>query len=253
MKSNNTALILAAMGLASLSGSAGAQITFNGTDGMLAGLTGVNNAGSATYSAGAWTISSPDNVGGGGVAQVNDTATVLIPNGYQGANFGTLSTLLAQGAAGNVSFDLASMTPGVNLNYYAYWDVILTDPNNSSIKINFINAFSDNKLGANPFNQGSSANTSGYVLSGTYVSLFESWSIAGALTPVGGDPSLANWYVSDLGISVGGWDSGVTETGVIDSITVPGGASGVPDGGATLGLLGMALLGISAIQRKSAQ
>src|ERR1700674_4877248 len=85
--------------------------------------------------------------------------TVVIPNGYLGAALGTtLTDLLALGAAGDVSFDLVSNT-NVASGQYAYWNVELTNPSNTSQQIQ-INAFGDNNLGPNPFNQGSSTNAS---------------------------------------------------------------------------------------------
>src|SRR5580698_5666829 len=106
MKTTNTALIICAIGLVSYSASA--QVTFNSTDGELSGLTPTVGSGPGlalpTYNspnANAWTIVSPDNVGGGSLSEFNDTTSIVVPNGYQGASLGTLSSLLAQGAAGN--------------------------------------------------------------------------------------------------------------------------------------------------------
>ena len=268
IKTNETALsIIGGIVLASLSWSASAQVTFNGSNGELSGLTPtVGSTGGnslPTYNtpnANAWTLVSGDNVGGGGLAQFQDEASILIPNGYGGASLGTLSSLLTQGAAGNVYFDLKSMTPANGStsspqDQYAYWDVKLTDPDNPSAYVLIANAYSDNTLGKNPFNQGAAGNSSvdvsAYVLNGaSYVGeAGATWATVAAQTPVGGDPTLANWNVADLSISVGGWDTGYTQTGVIDSVTVPG-TAGVPDGASTLSLLGLGFGAMAGLRRR---
>ena len=91
------------------------------------------------------------------VSSFFDTAIITIQNGYDGVALGTtLSDLLAQGTLGNVSFNLVSASNNGttnNPNYMAYWNVELTNPVNSSDKV-IVNAFGDNVLGSNPFNQG---------------------------------------------------------------------------------------------------
>src|ERR1700719_1256624 len=129
-----------------------ADVILTGND--LAGLTYVTNgSNTASYGAGVVTLVT---TGGG---QFSDTGTVVIPNGYLGVSLGaTLSDLLSSGAAGHVSFDLASNTNTAS-GQYAYWNVELTNPSNTSQHIQ-INAFGDNHLGTNLFNQGASTNTS---------------------------------------------------------------------------------------------
>lgn len=257
MKTNRPAIITSVIAMISLTWAARAQtVTFTGANGELSGLTAATPGAGATAAyvpsaPGYWQISSPDNVGGGGLAEFNDSAMILINNGYGGASLGTLSSLLAQGAAGNVSFNLLSMTPGTQ---YAYWDVLLSDPNDPLNKILIANAYSDNQLGANPFNLGaagsSSVDASVSVLDGTAFSdLFKPWTSVETNTPVAGDPALANWNVNQLSISVGGWNSGQTQIAEISSVTVPG-ADPVPDASATLPLLGICVGGLAVLRRR---
>jgi hypothetical protein len=256
MKIKSPAFVICAIALA-FSWPAGAQVvTFTSANGELSGLSPATPGPltSAAYvpgSPGYWRLSSPDNVGGGNMSQFNDTAMILVNNGYDGASLGTLGSLLAQGAAGNVSFNLLSMTPG---NQYAYWDVLLADPNDPLNTILIANAYSDNQVGANPFNQGapgsSSVDASVGVLDGTtYTKLWEPWTTVENLTPVAGDPALANWVVNQLSISVGGWNSGDIQVAEISSVTVPG-SDPVPDATATLPLLGICLGGLAALRRR---
>lgn len=245
--------------LATLSWSASGQETLTGTE--LQGLTYANpGGGPGTHSEyvpgtpGYANLYSPDNVvsglpGSAAAANMfNDTGTLLIPNGYLGS-FGNLNNILAQGAAGNVSFDLASMTPG---NESAYWDVVLVDPNNSAFTIT-INAYSDNKLGANPFNSGESVDASTSLTStgvaGTLFPFGDSWTTVAGLVE-DGNP-LGDWNVADLSISVGAWDTGDDQDGHIDAITLPGGP--IPDAASTLSLLGIcfgALAGLRLRMRR---
>lgn len=245
MNIKNTAFFLTVIFLGSLSPVA--AVTIGGTDLQPApdfiyatpgpGATAGYVAGSPDLAV----ISSPDNVGGSGLAQYNDTGLILINNGYLGASFGTLNNILAQGAAGNVSFDLYSMT-GAGGNS-AYWDLLLTDPNNVSNTVE-VNAFSDNILsGTNPFNQGESvdASTSVSQPGSVYGGLFafgSTWATVAGVVVDGTD--LGDWNVAQLSIGVGGWDSGATGTAKIDSITLPGGNT-VPDVASSALLLGIGL------------
>src|SRR5271156_2664721 len=88
-------------------------------------------------------LTSPDNVPGGSVAQIEDTGLVVVDNGYDGATLGTLSFLVAQGAGGHVSFNNLSEggLDGVSTNgQYAYWDILLTDPTNVNSTV-LLNAY----------------------------------------------------------------------------------------------------------------
>jgi hypothetical protein len=198
---------------------------------------------SSSISGGIITLTSPDSVGGGGLSQFNDTATVTIPSGFLGTtSLGTLSNLVSLGAAGSVSFDLA--TGGSN-GQFAYWNVELTNGAHTAI----INAFGDNFLGANPFNQGVAGNSSvdasvGYCDGVNCGFGFGStWATVDALVVDG--LALGSWTVASLTISVGGWDTGHATTDTIDSITLPGNVAATPIPAALplfaggLGLLGM--------------
>jgi len=251
MKIKNSAFILSAITLAFLSWPVcGQVVTFTSANGELSGLASATpgSQASVTYvpgSPGYWTLSVLDNIGGGGISEFNDTAMILVNNGYDGASLGTLGSLLAQGAAGNVSFNLLSMTPG---NQSAYWDVLLADPNNLANTILIANACSDNQTGANPFNLGESVDASVGVLNGsTFKSLWAPWTTVETQTPVAGDPALANWVVDQLSISVGGWNSGDTQVAEISSVTVPGFTS-VPDATSTMTLLGICLGGLGVLR-----
>jgi hypothetical protein len=195
---------------------------------------------------------SPDDQSGGGLATITDIGTLNIPNGYLGASsFGNLNNILAQGAAGNVSFDLSSMTSGgaTPANQYAYWDVVLTDPSNPAFTIT-INSFSDNQLGKNGFNVGESVDASTTLTStdvaNSLVPFGTSWATVAGLSEDG--TPLGDWSVADLSISVGGWDSGENQDGHIDAITVPGGDP-VPDAASTLTLLGVCFGTLAGLRR----
>ena len=236
--------IIIAVGAASVvfAGAASIAHATTLTGSQLSGLTTQNTGPgtSSSISGGIITLSSPDNVGGGGQSQFNDTATVTIPSGYLGTtSLGTLSNLVSLGAAGGVSFDLAS---GGSNGQYAYWNVELTNGANSAI----INAFGDNKLGANPFNQGVAGNSSvdasvGYC-NGVNCGLGfgSTWATVDG-TVVDG-LALGSWTVNALTISVGGWDTGNATTDTIDSITLPSATpipAALPLFAGGLGLLGL--------------
>jgi hypothetical protein len=260
MNTKITTIVSIAIAVAVLSPRIGAQtVTFTSANNELQGLSTATPGSGATAtfvsgSPGYWQISSPDNVGGGGLATFNDTAMIIVNNGYDGATLGTLSYLLAQGAAGNVSFNLSSMIPG---NQFAYWDVLLTDPNDPHNQILIANAYSDNTTGANPFNQGapgnSSVDASVDVLNGTtFSTLWAPWTSVETMIPVAGDPTLANWNVSQLGIAVGGWDTSRTQIADITSVTVPGDPTDPPalDTAWTLPLLGACVGGLAVLRRR---
>lgn len=174
-------------------------------------------------------ITSPDNVSGG-IPQIEDTGLVVVNNGYHGVSLGTLGYLVAQGAAGHVSFNLLSEggENGLSTNgQYAYWDVLLTDPNDITNKI-LINAYSNNQLGANPFNQGVAGNSSvdaSTSLPGGNGSLFpfgSTWSTVGMV--VVDLNELSAWNVASVSIGVGGWGTGIEGIADIGSVTLPGNA-----------------------------
>jgi hypothetical protein len=179
-------------------------------------------------------LTSSDNVGGGGLSQFQDTATLTITNANaSGLTVPTpLSTLVAEGAAGEISFNLLSAT--AQGGQYAYWNVELSNGmGNTAI----INAFGDNILGANPFNQGAAGNSS-VDASVAYDNLGNKAIFAFGSTWATVDSTvfdglaLGSWTVIGLTISVGGWDTNTDGTGaqtdVIDSITLPGSVSATP-------------------------
>ncbi|HMD55618.1 MAG TPA: PEP-CTERM sorting domain-containing protein [Phycisphaerae bacterium] len=242
----------AVLAAALFSGSASANITFTGL--QLAGLTysapgpGAT-AGYVPTSGGYAQLTSPDNVSSS-PGQFEDTGMLLVPSGYLGATpFGTLSNVLAQGTAGNISFNLSSMTPVADTSNYAYWNVELANPSNSSDTI-VINAYGDNILNANPLNQGvagnSSVDTSAYLHGGSLTYVFGPWSSVTG-TSVDGT-ALGSWNVTGLTISVGGWDSNTTHIGDISSITVPGTLTPEPG---SLGLMVLGGIGLLLKRRKT--
>jgi hypothetical protein len=213
------------------------------------------SAGYVSTGGGYANLTSPDNVSGG-AAQFNDTAMVVVNNGFDGISLGTLNNLLAQGAAGHVSFYLSSMTQADSEQ--AYWNVLLVDPNNSANTL-LVNAFSDRTsggagiLGANPFNQGVAGNSSvdasislssGGVLGGLFT-FGSTWSTVAAVSDDGN--TLGKWNVASVSIDVGGWDSSLSENAQISSITLP---DGVPDANSTLPLLGICFGALAGLRRR---
>ena len=203
-------------------------------------LGGVNffvpgSGASASYAAGQITLTSPDNVGGGSGNQFNDTAYIIINNGYDGVTLGNLSSFLASGS----SFNLASMTSGglTPATQYAYWNMFLTSGANTMQ----INAYSLNTTGNN--NIGSTYGATAYLLNGVWGDYFAPWS--SVITDVVGGTALGNWTVSAVSIDVGGWDTGTIQIGVIDSVTLTGGA--VPDDCSAAILLGIGFAGLALL------
>jgi hypothetical protein len=204
---------------------------------------------SAAGGAGGAVLTSSDNVGGGSLNQFDDSAILTITNGYMGVSLGnTLSDLVSAGAAGNVSFNLYSATAVGG--QYAYWNVEISNGANTAI----INAFGDNNLGANPFNQGaagsSSVDASGGYQNGTTALPF---SFGSTWTTVDGTVvdglALGSWTIDAVTISVGGWNTGGTQTDVISSVSTPGSATPIP---AALPLFagGLSLFGGAGLWRK---
>jgi len=189
-----------------------------------------------------WILTSPDNVSGSG--QFNDTAEILVTNGYLGASLGTLNSLLAAGAAGQVSFNLSQVDVATSnqSQTYAYWDVFLSNPSNPTQTIEW-NAYGDNFLGANPFNQGVPGNSSvDASCSSAGTCVFGPWSPSVTST-------YGTWNVMSVSIGVGGWNLGPASQ-EIDSVTVPGISTAVPEP-ASLVLLAAGLAGLGLIRRRT--
>jgi hypothetical protein len=197
-----------------------------------------------------------------GSSSINDTATLTIQNGYDGVSLGTLGSLLTAGAANNVTFNLLSATgngsPQTNANYLAYWNVELTNTINGTTAL--INSFSNNALppSTNGLNEPNATSASSYIIDGSNGNFFTTWSNVesdseqslGICSTAGCSESLSDWTVSAVTISVGGWDSGQTETDTISSVSLPGTATPLP---ATLPLFagGLGMLGL--LRRRTKQ
>ena len=233
-------LLLASICAASLFAATGANATVTLSGSQFSGLTyEANEAGSTSADvAGIITLTNPDPNN-----TFDDTALVLVPNGYDGVSLGTLDSLLSQGAAGNVTFNLLTGTdPGNNL---AYWDVLLQNPGNPAQTID-VNAFGDNQLNSNPFNlagqQSVNASCDGNATGGVSTGcFFTTWS-----------PSVTNffgtWNVLDVSIGIGGQGDGA-QTATINSITLPGTPSSVPEP-VTISLFGAGLVGAVVMRRR---
>ncbi len=240
--------IVGSVSIAQATTLSGAQLSGLATTNCSSGCTSSNSGGVIT-------LTSPDNIGGGGMAQFDDTALVTIPSGYLGTtSLGTLNNLL--GTSG-ISFNLATSSNGGN-NQYAYWNVELVNPNNGQTVT--INAYGINALGANPFNSGSSTHAStgyatntvgGGLSSGTNLGLsFGALWTTDAGVSVDG-LALGSWNVASLTISVGGWDSSDTTTDTINSVTLPGTAVATPLPAALpLFAAGLSLFGGAGFWRK---
>jgi hypothetical protein len=214
-----------------------AEVVLTGS--LLADLTynpsALSSGATAGYSGGNAVLTNPDTNGG-----FFDTSEVLVPNGYDGVSLGTLNTLLSAGTAGNVSFDLLSGTPVNPGNNYAYWDVVLQNPSNSSQTIVW-NAYGINATGPNPFNQGLSTNASCNSSGGC---VFSAWNPNVTST-------YGTWNVIDVSIGIGGWanPNGTVAAATIDSISLPGTLTPLP---AALPLFagGLGLMGLLGWRRK---
>ena len=229
---------------------AGANVTITGS--QLSGCTYIVSGAGATSQyvstgGGYAYITSPDNVGGGSFAQIEDFASVVVPNGYEGVSLGTLNSLLAQGIANNVIFYNANQ--GGNNGHFAYWYVLLSNPTNPSDTLQ-INADSNEMAGTNPFNQGMVSNSSIYATAtlpgGTSIFPFKSlWS--SVVTVVYDGVALGNWNVTGVGVAVGGEGSGITSTAQISSFTLPGVAAPAPVSADTPTMPQWALIVLGAI------
>jgi len=90
----------------------------------------------------------------------------------------------------------------------------------------------------------------------TWSELFEPWAAVETNAPIAGDPTLADWNVSQLSISVGGWGSGSIQDAEISSVTVPGPAGApigdsAPDTVSTLVLLMITFGGLATLRLRS--
>ena len=229
----NTASLTMTVFLVSFGGILSANATITLTGSQLAGLglsvpaRTVGDTGSASYGNGQITLTSGDNVGGGGENQFLDTAQITVNNGYDGIMLGTVNSFLA----GDASFDLKSATAGGG--QYAYWDVLVSN----GIHTYQINTYGDNTLGVHPFN--SSRPNMDFPVGTPWTTLAATY---------------GSYNVLAITIDVGGWDTGPTrgpQTDVIDSITLPDDAVPEPPTIIVAGLLLLPLGGsIYRILRK---
>jgi hypothetical protein len=186
-----------------------------------------------------------------------DTASVVINNGatVNGTvmSFGTLSNLLAQGDAGNLSFNVSrviSDSTDTAPNPLPYWQVVLKDPNNSANTI-MIHGSGATGLGANALL--SSGTVLGTLTSGgVFNTSTTTWSQLASLVSDG--TALGNWNIVSVGIG----EEGQTTVGAnqvaaqIDSLTVgtTSAVAAVPEASTwAMLVLGFAGLGLLSYRR----
>jgi hypothetical protein len=210
MKNINVCLEIFAMSLAAAM-SAGASLTISGSQ---------LNSGDVSYS----TQGTPATAGyvGGNAQLYQDTlstfplAMVTVNLGSSGLNtsLGTLSSLIAAGTGGNMSFDLLSITGNGAANNggvtdSAYWVVTLYNSGSSGDTTTYY-ALSDGGLGENGFDTGYSVKffTGGTPFNQNNTAAWSS--LSGTLT------------VASVGVAIGDWNqfSGTSFTADIDSITL---------------------------------
>lgn len=139
--------------------------------------------------------------------QFSDTANIFINSGttINGTvmSFGTLNNVLAQGAAGNISFDVFGTAPGSSGTVpLPLRQIVLSDPNNPANRI-LIHGSAASGLGVDSPDFGSNTAITGTLASGNvFNSNTSTWS---QLTGVLDDgTALGNWNVAALAIGVPG-------------------------------------------------
>jgi len=188
-----------------------------------------------------------------------DYATVTVQNGYEGVSLGTLSSLIAAGAAGDVSFNLIGVP--IDSGQVPFWQVTLSDPNSGkTITLVTINAAPDEVsspplgspkyiLGPNYFNQGDSTQANNSPQLGNVAAL---WSVVAGYLDDGSQ--LGTWNVDSVGVEIGGWYTQAPMDAEIGSFTLPGdntsAANSAPDAASTLPLLGIGLGALAGLRRR---
>jgi len=254
MDLKKTTLVLSVAGFTALSLSVSAQVTLSGS--QLGGLDYTTSGDSfngvfpsAQYVAtppGYADLTTPDG------NNAPSWALVSVPNGYDGVQLGTLSSLDTAGAAGEVGFDLSKMT-GVNGNS-AFWVVTLLDPT-THVPVELISIGADPQkpggvplIGENYFNQADSTMAYTSPELGNVQAL---WSVVEGYTEDG--TKLGTWDVQSVGVEIGIWNTTAAGEAQIDSFTLPGDPGGVPDGASTLSLLGIVFGGLAGLRRRLAR
>jgi hypothetical protein len=255
MRNKNVPVILSAVGLTALSLSASAQVTLS--DGQLQGLdyTTSGNAFNGVFPSAQYVPTGPTT----GYADLTSPdgnngptwAMVSVPNGYDGVQLGTLASLDAAGAAGQVGFDLSKLT-GLGGNS-AFWEITLTDPTTGTpFTLVSIGADPDKPggvpfIGENYYNEGNSMMAYTSPQLGNVQAL---WSVVEGYTPDGsGTPDLGTWDVQSVGVEIGIWGSTAAGEAQIDSFTLPG-TYNAPDAGSTLSLLGICFGALAGLHRR---